>query len=110
MLRGIPLPVPGSFEYNVMAEGIRREREEKIALARLFALLFRDAHGLDGEKVGLLLSEYVEELYQYKYNYKYVPIRQRFGNKKINEELEDVRILKKVAAMTVTEPFSARDN
>ncbi len=109
MLRGIPLPVPGSFEYNVMAEGIRREREEKIALARLFTLLFQEAHGLDGKKVALLLAEYVEELYQYKYNYEYVPVRQRVGNKKIDAKLEDIRILKKVAAMTVTEPFSARN-
>jgi len=110
MMKGIPLPVPGSFEYNLLAEGIRREREEKIALVRLFTLLLADAHSLEAEKVGLLLTEYVEELYQYKYNYKYEPIRRRFDIKKIDEKLEDARILKKVAAMTVTEPISAGDS
>ena len=110
MMRGIPLPVPGSLEYNVLSEGIRREREEKVALARLFTLLLAEAHGLDGEKVGLLLTEYVEELYQYKYNYNYESIRQRFKIGKIDEKLRDVRILKKVAGMTARESPSGGDS
>lgn len=99
MMRGVPLPFPGSLEFNILAEGIRREREEKITLVRILMLLFAKANGLGVDDVSALLTEYVEQVYQYVYNYKYRPVHRKVANKVLDQKLEDLRILKQVAAM-----------
>lgn len=98
-MRGVPLPLPGSFEFNLMAEGIRREKEEKVAFIRTLLLAFASAGSADMEEINQLFIEYVEEVYQFKYNFKYQPVRRRKVTKAIDQQLEDLRILKQVAAM-----------
>ena len=99
MMRNIPLPLPGSLEFNILAEGIRREREEKVTLLRVLMLLFAKANGLGLDDISALLTEYVEQVFQYVYNYKYQPVQRKVAAKAIDQKLEDLRILKQVAAM-----------
>ena len=99
MMRGVPLPVPGSIEFNILTEGIRRERDEKVALVRMFMAMFARMGDVDVNDVNALLTEYVELVHQYTYNYKYQPVRRKVTEKVIDQKLEDLRILKQVAAM-----------
>ena len=106
MMRGIPLPPLGSLEFNLISEGILREKAEKCAFAKLLVDLVTLLGNIDIEKAKLMFSTFVEEVYQLKYNYKYEPLAVRVVTEKMRKDLEDRRILQKVAAMTVEEPSS----
>lgn len=100
MLRGVPPPELGSFEYNLFTEGLRREKSEKLAFARLLVGMGVAAGFFNEEKGKLLLYEYQEDLYQFRYNYGYVPIGEQVAKIQKAKKDEDMRLLKKVAAMS----------
>jgi len=58
---------------------------------------------MDQEKITLYVSEYAEEVYQLKYNWEYKALRERVVVAKQVAHDDDLRILKRVADMTVTE-------
>jgi hypothetical protein len=99
MLRGIPLPETGTFESKLLAEGIQRERNEKFAFA---ALLSQFAHlmGAPEERLKPLLSAYAEELYQFRYNSRYVAAELQLQQEKASREAEDRETLARAMALT----------
>ena len=103
LLKGIPLPELGSFEFNLLVEGIRRERSREVAFAQFMAGLLAPLSGMSEEKVTLLVATYAEDVYQLKYNYMYESLRTRVVEARAVAQAEDIRILKKVAAMTVAD-------
>ena len=109
MLMGIPLPQLGSFEFNIVAEGLRREQAEKVAFVKFIGSMLQPIAGLDAEAVSMLVTEFAEEVLQFKYNYKYETIRSRTIRERVAEHNEDTRILDKVAQLTVKDdPTDAR--
>ena len=86
-----------------MYEGIKRKKGEKIAFARLLGNLLGPLSGMDQEKITLYVSEYAEEVYQLKYNWEYQVVRSRVAHEQKTAQDEDLRILERVAAMTVKE-------
>lgn len=103
IIHGVPLPPLGSFAYNLLFEGIRRERMEKVAFAKFLGNFLGPMSGLSEKKVMLNVAEYAEEIFQLKYNWKYKALRTRIAQEKQIAHNEDLRILRRVAAMTVTE-------
>ena len=106
IVHGVPLPPLGSFEYNVLYEGIRRKKSEKVAFAKFLGALLGPLSDLEPEKIMLLVAEYAEEVYQLKYNWEYQALRTRVVREKQIAHNEDLRILKRVEAMTVTEDIT----
>lgn len=102
-MNGIPLPRIGTFEFNIIVEGVRRERSEKVAFAQFIAGFLGPMSGMEAKQASLLVADYAEEVFQFKYNYKYESMRMRVVEEKLAAQSEDMRILQKVAAMTVTE-------
>lgn len=100
---GIPLPDLGSFEYHLLETGLARQRAEKIAFARLLAGLVGPLTGLEEDQVNLLVTGYAESVFQVKYNYKYTTARIRSLEQRRQSQLEDLQLMRKVDAMTVTE-------
>jgi len=54
--------------------------------------------------------EYAEELFQLRYNSKYVPVFQRKIREIRNMRLEEERLLSKVEKMTVEGPLTGKKN
>jgi len=103
MLHNVPLPALGSFEFNLLHEGIRRQRAEKISFARLLAGLIAPISGLEKEEVTILVSRYAEEVMQFNYNSKYEPVYLKLLRARVDTVNEDQLLLAKVNAMTVTD-------
>jgi hypothetical protein len=101
ILHGIPLPPIGSFKFNVISEGIQREKVEKVAFARLMAELLGPASGHSKETINLLVATYAEEVFQFRYNCKYTSVKDVIRKQEERAINEDLRIMEKVAAMTV---------
>ena len=101
MVHGVPLPRLGSFEFHVMETGLARERAEKVAFAKLLAGLLGPQSGLEADALRVLLSGYAETVHQVTYNSKYRPVQQQVLEKRLSQQAEDARLLKKVEAMTV---------
>lgn len=103
LLRGIPLPRLGTFEFYLLLESIRREKAEKAAFAKLLVDLEVASGRVANSRAQLILIEYEEELRQFKYNYDYVPFERRLESTRVDARMEDMRVLDKVAAMTVSD-------
>ncbi len=103
MMQGVSLPSLGSFEFNLLYEGIRRQRTEKIAFARFLSKLIAPLSGASKEETALLVSQYAEEVLQFNYNSNYEPVYQRMVRARVEQVSEDQRILRKVNEMTVTD-------
>jgi hypothetical protein len=103
MMNGVSLPPLGSFEFNLLYEGIRRGRAEKVAFARFLSGLIAPLSGMEDKHVTLLISQYAEEVMQFNYNSKYEPVYVRMVRTKVAAVNEDQRLLRKVDAMTVTD-------
>lgn len=101
MLKGVPPPALGSFEFYLFSEGIRREKAEKLAFARLVVGMAALSGLISQEQGNLLLYEYGEDLHQFRYNYGYVPISRQLENIRFTKQNEELRLLKKVSDMTV---------
>lgn len=101
VLKGIPLPPIGSFKFNVITEGLQREKQEKVAFARFMAALLGPASGLKAGEIGALVAAYAEEVHQFRYNYKYVPVQELAQRKAVAAANEDLRLMEKVAKFTV---------
>jgi hypothetical protein len=110
LLHGLSLPSTGTFESQLLSEVIYRERTEKYAFAKLLTRLLGAAAGMSSETQHLHLMEYAEELFQLRYNSKYVPVVQRTLRKARDVRAEEQRILRKVEAMTVEGPSNGRSN
>lgn len=100
-MHGIPLPEIGSIEFNLLSEGIKRERSEKLAFATLLAKLAVATGFARQEQADFLVMEYKEELYQVRYNYNYKRIGDRVREEKARRQLRDMQVLEKVAKLTV---------
>jgi hypothetical protein len=94
----------------VLLESIKREKREKAAFARLLVELAVEGKELTRERGALLLIQYEEELHQFKYNYKYVPVEQRLKMVQTGAHDEDIAILDKVSGMTVSDEDAGRDD
>jgi hypothetical protein len=70
-------------------------------LVRLLAPL----SGTSSEGQHLLLMEYAEELFQLRYNSRYVSVLQRRLREVRNVRLEEERLLRKVEKLTVEGPM-----
>lgn len=101
VLKGIPLPPLGSFKFNVITEGLQREKREKVAYAKLMAGLLGPMSSLAPDVITALVTSYAEEVYQFSYNYKYVPAQELVRQKAVQAVNEDLRIMEKVAQFTV---------
>lgn len=86
-----------------MLESLRREKSEKAAFARLLVELEVEKGTLDQKRGALILLKYEEELHQFKYNYKYVPVEKRLKEVQTKVRTEDVQRLEKVSALTVSD-------
>ena len=102
-MHNVSLPVLGSFEFNLLHEGIRRQRAEKVTFARFLASLIAPISGMREEEVTILVSRYAEEVMQFNYNSKYEPVYLKVLRTRVAKVSEDQRILAKVDAMTVTD-------
>lgn len=101
MLHGIPLPPIGSFKFNLISEGIQREKVEKVAFARLMAELLGPASGHSKDTINMLVATYAEEVFQFRYNCKYTTVKDVVRKRKEQAISNDMQIMAKVAAMTV---------
>lgn len=104
LVRGAPLPAPGSFKERILAEAIIREKNEKWTMVTLFARLISKGLGVDTEYVNFLLDKYKEELYQLRYNFKYKSVESRLLQKRLQEELEQDRMFQRLEAMSAPDP------
>jgi hypothetical protein len=95
--KGLPLPELGSLQYYMVSEQMQRERNEKIAFAKLLSGLLMP----DSPEAAYKVRTYAEEVMQLTYNYDYKPIVQKVLEDKKRMRDEEERVLKKVAAMTV---------
>lgn len=102
-MHNVPLPELGSFEYQLLREGIRRRRTEKVSFARFLAGLFGPMSGLGAEELTFLVTQYAEEVLQFNYNSKYEPAYLKVLQTRVEQIDEDQRLLAKVSAMTVTD-------
>jgi hypothetical protein len=100
-LKNIPPPKLGSLQYFLLEAAMHRERDEKVAHARLFAQILGAGFKIKSEGVDLLLEEYAEEVHQMRYNSKYQTAIARTIREKARQSEEDLRILEKVKQMTV---------
>jgi hypothetical protein len=82
---------------------MQRERNEKIAFARLIVQACTVDRGVKPEYVDDILEEYREEITQERYNLGYQDSRQRKLLSKMRENLELSRRMAKVESMTVTD-------
>ena len=82
---------------------MRRERMSQLSFAKMLAGFLAPISGMDRTSVTKLLAEYGEELTHLRYNYKYESFEKRLRKKKIAKKTEEMRLLDKVAAMTVKE-------
>lgn len=105
-MHGLPLPKTGTFKSRLLSEAIFRERSEKYAFAKMLVKLLGPMAGLNAEEQYLTLTEYAEELFQLRYNSKYVPVLRRRVQQIRNVHLEEERLLSKVAKMTVEGPLT----
>ncbi len=103
MMNGVSLPPLGSFEFNLLYEGIRRRQTEKVAFARLLTRLLGPLSGVTGEVATLLIADYAEEVMQFNYNSNYESVYSKVVRKRVRRQSEDQRILDKVKTMTVTD-------
>jgi len=108
LLYGIPLPQIGTFEFYILLESIKRKKREKAAFAKLITELAIESGLVQREAATLLLIEYEEELHQFKYNYKYVPVGRRLKTVEKERETADLQILKKVSGLTVKDNDAGR--
>lgn len=111
--KGYPFPPRGSFQERVVSQMVVRERNEKMAFARLLTLASTAGRGVKAEIVGDFLEEYREEVTQEKYNIGYQSLREKLALKRTQKAATDAQRLAKVAEMTVTddeleENFNAR--
>jgi hypothetical protein len=67
----------------------------------LLAQLIGPASGLSAKLIENLLEQYKEELFQFRYNYKYQSIKQRLVDEEIKEADTIARIMEKVDKLTV---------
>jgi hypothetical protein len=107
-LHGLPLPTIGTFESRLLSEVIYRERAEKYGFAKLLTKLLAPISGISEEGQYLLLMEYAEEVFQLKYNSKYVPVLHQKLQKIRNIRQEEERLLRKVAKMTIEGPLPGK--
>jgi hypothetical protein len=99
MLRGIPLPATGTFESKLLAEGIQRERNERFAFA-VFLSRCISQFGVPVEKFSAALTEYGEELFQFRYNSKYAVAALKLEEEKVTQERQDRDVLARAMAIT----------
>ena len=102
------MPRSGSFEEKVLSEVIIRERNEKFSVVALFARLIGAVGSIDEKIIDNLLSEYREELYQLRYNYKYVTSQEENLRERVQEAARDARRMQRVESMTVSDEEIAR--
>ena len=102
MMTGASLPPLGSFAFNLMYEGIKRQRTEKIAFARFLSKMLAPISRMEDATVSLILSQYAEEVHHLNYNSDYEPVFQKIVRARVRQVNEDQRILRKVGDMTVT--------
>ena len=105
MLHGLPLPSVGTFESRLLSEVIYRERNEKYAFAKLLIRLLGPVSGMTDEERYLTLVDYAEEVFQLRYNSKYVPVFMQRVKAARNVQEEEARLLRKVEQLTVEAPF-----
>ncbi len=86
-----------------MLESLRRKKREKAAFARFLVGLATGIGTITEENAAVLLVEYEEELHQFKYNYKYVPVEQRLSAIQTDERDEESDLLDKVSRLTVSD-------
>lgn len=103
MVRGIPLPRLGSFEYFVLSEGLRRERTEKVAFAKMVGSILGAGIGVEKDEIDTFVQEYAEEVFQLKYNYKYKSALARKLAEKVEQRVMEQQLLDRVNRMTVQE-------
>lgn len=101
LMEGIELPHLGSFKFEIITEGLKRKRREKVAFARMVTGLLAPVSGLTGEQAMTLLSDYVEELEQLTYNWKYETVGQQLKKQKQKQTNERDRLMERVNQMTV---------
>ena len=96
-----PLPKGGSFQEQLLAESILRERNEKFTLVSLFVRMLGVIAGLKSKDIDDLLESYKEELYQFRYNFEYTTRRERRSAEEAAEAINIARMFKRLEAMTV---------
>jgi len=101
LMHGVPLPSLGSLAFHILAEGIAREQASRIALIKFLTGLFGPQSGLSSQELYLLVTEYTEQVFQFKYNYKYMPVGMKLFKEQMSARMEDMRLLDKVSNMTV---------
>lgn len=101
--KGHPLPPPGSFRERLVTALMIRERNEKIAFARLITQACTIGTGVSSERVDEILEEYREEVTQDRYNLGYETARQRRALRRSREALEMSRRMTRLEDMTVTD-------
>jgi hypothetical protein len=98
-----PLPETGSFHEQVLAESILRERNLQYAGMGLIARLLGLIGGLSDKVVQFHMDQYKEELYQLRYNSKYVTATERWRQMMRNKAQHEARLMERVANMTSDE-------
>jgi len=80
-----------------------RERNEKIAFARLIVQACTIGRGVDVDVVDEIIEEYREEVSQDRYNLGYETARQRRAMRRMREAQEMTRRMTRLEKMTVTD-------
>ena len=101
MLHGAPLPKPGSFQERLLSESILRERNERMAFITAIVKMLTLVGGVNPEAAQEILEDYREELYQFRYNYRYETYSTKLSTYRRQEQLETHRMMQRLEAMTV---------
>jgi len=101
--KGYPFPPRGSFQECIVSQMVARERNEKLAFARLLTLACTAGRAVKPEIIESFLEEYHEEVTQERYNIGYQSLRERQAWKRMQKVAADARRLDKVSKMTVSD-------
>lgn len=100
-MHGAPLPETGSFPEEVLAESILRERNLQLAGVSLIARLIARIGGMADKELLHYLDMYKEELFQLRYNSRYVSATERWKMKIRKEAEKNAQIFERLERMTV---------
>lgn len=84
-----------------MTEAVIRERNAQMAFATAVVKMLALIGGVKQEATQEILEEYREELFQFRYNYKYETYSTKKSINRLKKYLETDRMMQRLDAMTV---------
>lgn len=91
-----------------MTEAVIRERNAQMAFATAIVKMLALIGGIKHEATKEILEEYREELFQFRYNYRYETYSTKRIGDRLRKYLETDRMMQRLEAMTVKDSDLAK--